>query len=170
MESTWTFHHSMWNLAIPSPFHMESRWNGDPKMSGISAKTYSIWSGGFHMDSMWNKAYSRWIPCGIRGESKDLDFSMTNLCSFAFCTDSDGTHVTKCPLWLASIIWHSSLCFYDKPCVFDAGIMLHHATSLFENCADAPDTLCQSFWSSSALLVQDTCNRSRVLPSLVLRR
>ena len=62
----------MWNLAIPSPFHMESRWNGDPKMSGISAKTYSIWSGGFHMNSIWNKAYSRWISCGIRGESKDL--------------------------------------------------------------------------------------------------
>ena len=84
-------------------------------------------------------------------------------------------HVTKCPLWLASIIWHSSLCFYNKPYMFDAGIMLHHATScyitrhhatsLFGSCA-APDTLCQSFWSSSALLVRDTRNRSRVLPSL----
>jgi len=24
------------------------------------------------MDSTWNEAYSRWIPCGIRGKSKDL--------------------------------------------------------------------------------------------------
>src|SRR6267378_2825474 len=47
VESMWTFHHSMWNLAIPSSFHVESRWNGDPKMSGITAKTYS-------MESTWS--------------------------------------------------------------------------------------------------------------------
>jgi len=30
------------------------------------------------MDSTWNEAYSRWIPCGIRGESKDLNFRITD--------------------------------------------------------------------------------------------
>jgi len=32
-------------------------------------------------------------------------------------------HVTKYSLWLTSVIWHSSLCFYNKPCVLDASIM-----------------------------------------------
>ncbi len=43
----------------------------------------------------------------------------------------DTTHVTKCPLWLASIIWHSSLCFYNKPSLRDATIMQHYATSCY---------------------------------------
>jgi hypothetical protein len=49
----------MWNLGIPSPFHVESRWNGEPKMSGIPPKTYSTWiPHRFH------------VECG--GGSKDL--------------------------------------------------------------------------------------------------
>jgi len=34
-------------------------------MSGISAKMYSIWNGGIHVESMWS-------PRGMWGESKDL--------------------------------------------------------------------------------------------------
>ena len=65
--------HSMWNLY---GIHMESKWNGIRKMSGIPAKTYSIWNGwnppgitwnphGIHMESIWN-------PYGIWGQGKDL--------------------------------------------------------------------------------------------------
>ena len=43
----------------------------------------------------------------------------------------DTTHVTKCPLWLTSIIWHSSLCFYNKPSLGDATTMQYHATSCY---------------------------------------
>ena len=41
-------------------------------MSEIPAKTYSIWNDGIHLESIWNEVDSRRIPCGIRGESKDL--------------------------------------------------------------------------------------------------
>src|SRR6266446_1279451 len=55
VESMWSPYgihpHSMWNPCghsiIPSSFHVESMWNGDPKMSGITAKTYS-------MESTWS--------------------------------------------------------------------------------------------------------------------
>ena len=70
------YDHSMWN---PYGIHMESKWNGIRKMSGIPAKTYSIWNGwnppgitwnphGIHMESIWN-------PYGIWGQGKDLDAS-----------------------------------------------------------------------------------------------
>jgi len=45
------YDHSMWN---PYGIHMESKWNEIRKMSGIPAKTYSIWNGwnphGIHME------------------------------------------------------------------------------------------------------------------------
>ena len=55
-----------WNMAIPYGIHVEYKWNGITKLSGITAKTYSIWNvrnpcgmtwnpHGFHMDSTWNK-------------------------------------------------------------------------------------------------------------------
>ena len=47
-----------YSMTIPYGIHMESMWNGDPKMSGISAKMYSIWNGGLHMDSTWNEVHS----------------------------------------------------------------------------------------------------------------
>src|SRR6266700_1074844 len=43
-------------------------WNGGPKMSGISAKIYSIWNGGSHVESMWNPCGMRSIPCGVHVE------------------------------------------------------------------------------------------------------
>ena len=36
--------YSRWNLAIPCGFHVEYRWNGITKKSGIPAKIYSIWN------------------------------------------------------------------------------------------------------------------------------
>jgi hypothetical protein len=54
-----------WNMTIPGGFHMEYKWNGMTKMSGIPAKTYSIWNG-------WNPPGITWIPCGIWGQGKDL--------------------------------------------------------------------------------------------------
>src|SRR6267378_27169 len=64
------------SMVIPYGIHMESMWNGIRKMSGIPAKTYSIWNGwnppritwnphGIHMESIWN-------PYGIWGQGKDL--------------------------------------------------------------------------------------------------
>jgi len=37
-------------------------------MDGISAKMYSIWNGGIHVESMWNEIYSMWSPCGAHVE------------------------------------------------------------------------------------------------------
>ena len=76
MEFTWNPSGVQWNYGIhlessgmvvesTSSFHVEYRWNGITKKSGIPAKIYSRWnewnpSGirwiplGFHMDSMWN--------------------------------------------------------------------------------------------------------------------
>jgi len=59
------FGHSM---TIPHGIHMESMWNGDLKMGGISAKMYSIWNGGIHVDSMWNEVHSMWSPCRVHVE------------------------------------------------------------------------------------------------------
>ena len=44
---------------------VEYKWNGITKLSGITAKTYSIWN-------VWNPSGIMWNPCGIRGEGKDL--------------------------------------------------------------------------------------------------
>ena len=62
------FHpHPMWS---PYGTHMESMWNEDPKIGGISAKMYSIWNGGIHVKSMWNEVHSMWSPCGVYVEYK----------------------------------------------------------------------------------------------------
>ena len=51
------------------------------KMAGIPPKTYSI----------WNDMDSTWIPCGIHGESKDLNLCIiegivmaVNICFMAY--------------------------------------------------------------------------------------
>src|SRR5436853_220655 len=56
------------SITIPYGIHMESMWNGDPKMGGMSAKIHSIWNGGLHMESMWNEVHSMWSPCGVHVE------------------------------------------------------------------------------------------------------
>jgi hypothetical protein len=50
-----------WNMTIPGGFHMEYKWNGMTKMSGIPAKTYSIWNG-------WNPPGITWNPYGFHVE------------------------------------------------------------------------------------------------------
>jgi hypothetical protein len=52
------YDHSRWN---PYGIHMESKWNGIRKMSGIPAKTYSIWNG-------WNPPGITWNPYGFHVE------------------------------------------------------------------------------------------------------
>ena len=58
-----------YSMTIPYGIHVESMWNGGPRMSGISAKMYSIWNGGSHVESMWNPCGMRSIPCGVHVES-----------------------------------------------------------------------------------------------------
>jgi len=41
-------------MTIPGGIHMESKWNGIRKMSGIPAKTYSIWNGWNPPGITWN--------------------------------------------------------------------------------------------------------------------
>jgi hypothetical protein len=53
---------STWN---PQGIHMEYRWKEITKMGEISAKTYSMWNGQIPCGITW-------IPCGIRGQGKDL--------------------------------------------------------------------------------------------------
>ena len=73
-----------------SRWHMKSKWNGIRKMSGIPAKTYSIWNGwnppgitwnphGIHMESIWN-------PYGIWEQGKDLLGSHENMATMNCCS------------------------------------------------------------------------------------
>ena len=64
-DSTWIpCGYSMWNGGI----HMEYRWKKIIEMGEISAKTYSMWNGQIPCGTTW-------IPCGIRGQGKDLQIT-----------------------------------------------------------------------------------------------
>jgi len=66
MESTW----NPGGTVVESiAFHVEYGWNGITKMAGIITQNifYVEW-----VESTWNDMDSIWIPCGMWGESKDL--------------------------------------------------------------------------------------------------
>src|SRR6267378_7807572 len=61
VESMWTFHHSMWNLAIPSSFHVEFGHSIIiPCGIQVEWRPQNEWNHsqnifhGVHMESMWN--------------------------------------------------------------------------------------------------------------------
>jgi len=88
MESTWKWdgihvEHSIWipsgNSMWNGGIHMESTWNiggkkspkwvrSQPKHIPCGMGRFHVEQHGFHMDSTW-------IPCGIRGQGKDLTIS-----------------------------------------------------------------------------------------------